>query len=633
MILLALAWLLVTPAPTPDPALGVQTRIYYNARMALRDGRASDVLKLWLLRNTVRYEQRRISAHDADFRSVTWAALGALGLCQDGLPVDSADAGGAGLWPLAQHNWLVREMRRPPAESGGAPFDAFPLGLQQRFVSLSDVLDAEELQRVQFDRMGCTARLWLLSQIPEASLFAERRDRRANTLILRHLLRDAQSSLDATRVIGRSALAARIFDLDLRLVALKSRTARQADRQRRRTQKRLGLAEDTTARRFAPDSEPGRILKASLRWPAEEWLTLSSQRRQFLIGHAIRHLDEAQAAEPLLIEVIDALIAQKEGGEVQSWIAHLTAKADPADRAIIWQGERGARLLGLDAETGFTERGAIALHRGTHALATGRLDDALALFAKAMAWADDSGQADAVRTLARRWLSFVASRFRVTDALLDMLQTALPRADLRAVLDDQIWHATLQADEPSFQRIMQRINRRGAGRRRAEWMLPLAKGDADGFVAVLRPELRESPHQVLRFLQTYLARLQGQRLSVRQAHRPILLRVRPWLAVLASGRGKQSGLRRAGERVSEIDALLDGLSGAVGDAVDPGRRVFAGSLRVAPSDPLPWPFRVAAVRAPPVFTPIELRPIEWRDAQGALVFGWRVGDPPPDAEP
>lgn len=628
MILLALALLLA-----PNPGLGEQTRIYYNARIALRDGRAADALRLWLLRNTVRYEKRRISAYDADFRSITWAALGTLGLCQDGLATDDVKQGGAGLWPLAQHNWLVREMRRAPAEDGGAPFDAFTLSTQQRFVSLSDILDAEELGRVQFSRMGCTARLWLLNQIPELSVFAKRRDRRANTLILRHLLRVAQSSLAEETVIGRSAIAARIFDLDLRLVALQSRAAQRANRTRRRVQRQLGMTQDSKARQFAPDSEPGRILQASLRWPAEEWLTLSSQRRQFLIGHAMRHVTDAQTARPLLIAVIDALIEQKAGAEAQNWIAHLTAKASPADRAVIWQGERGQRLLALDVESGFTERGAIALHRGTHALETGRLDDALALFARAMAWADESGQSEAVRMLARRWLSFVASRFRVTDALLDMLQTALPRSDLRAVLDDQIWHAALQADTASFKRVMARINRRSAGRQRAEWMLPLAQGDADRFVRLLDDAMAESPHRVLRFLQNYLARLQAQSIDVRQVHRPILVRLRPRLNVLAQPLGKRAGVRRAGERVTEIDALLDGLSGAMGDTVDPTRRVFAGSLRVAPSDPLPWPFRPLSVRPPPVFTPIELRPIEWRDEAGVLTFGWRVGDPPPDAEP
>jgi hypothetical protein len=27
-----------------------------------------------------------------------------------------------------------------------------------------------------------------------------------------------------------------------------------------------------------------------------------------------------------------------------------------------------------------------------------------------------------------------------------------------------------------------------------------------------------------------------------------------------------------------------------------------------------------------VFTPLRLTPVEWRDAGGALVFGWRISD-------
>ena len=56
------------------------------------------------------------------------------------------------------------------------------------------------------------------------------------------------------------------------------------------------------------------------------------------------------------------------------------------------------------------------------------------------------------------------------------------------------------------------------------------------------------------------------------------------------------------------------------------RSTFAGSIRLAPADPLPWPFKPPEPEAPSVFTPIVLEPVEWRDAKGALVFGWRLSE-------
>mgnify|MGYP007063845587 CR=1 FL=1 len=116
-----------------------QSLVYYNARMALRDGRPREAVKLWLLRNAIESERGEVSGHDADFRSVTWAALGTLGLCQDGF---SKDEEGAGIWPLAAHNWVVKNMRRQAPGLGGSPFVAFEVGRQQRDVSVRDVLDA-----------------------------------------------------------------------------------------------------------------------------------------------------------------------------------------------------------------------------------------------------------------------------------------------------------------------------------------------------------------------------------------------------------------------------------------------------------------------------------------------------------
>ena len=383
-----------------------------------------------------------------------------------------------------------------------------------------------------------------------------------------------------------------------------------------------------------PQSEAGRILTESLTWTAEEWLTLSPERRQYLFAHAARTPGAAEKVEPLALAIADALIAERRGAEVQSWIAYATTSGVQA-RGAVWSGERGARLLSLDPESGFNERAVIALHRGVHALSAGQLADSLRALAHALRWADESREAEVTRTLARRWLSFVASQFRVTDALFAMLQSVVPRGDYAAVLEDQLWHAALNADAESFERCLAHQVGRGALKQRAEVLRPLARGDAGAFATGLANGLAQNPYFAVRFLSRLVERLQAQDAGVRAAHAPMLRQLKGALEAAMAADETQRSQRRLQSLVDEIRALLEGLDDTAEGASDadkahalsPDRELFVGSVRVAPSDPLPWPFRVEEARAPSVFSPLSLTPEEWPRGDGTLIFGWRVGEP------
>ena len=91
-------------------------------------------------------------------------------------------------------------------------------------------------------------------------------------------------------------------------------------------------------------------------------------------------------------------------------------------REPIWAGERGARLLALDQDAGFRERGVIALHRGLHHLQTGDLPESLRSLAYALEYAPESREAQTVESLSLRWLSYVSSRFEITDELMMLLR-------------------------------------------------------------------------------------------------------------------------------------------------------------------------------------------------------------------
>ena len=632
------AWLGNAPAGSSAVPTD-QLLVYYNARMALREGRAKEALELWLLRNAIESKSGRVSAHDDDFRSVTWAATGQLGLCQDGFPKDEA---GAGLWPIAFHNWVVENMFRPPIGPGPSPFVAFELGRQKRFVSLHDVLDAAELRAVQFHRSSCLGPTELLFGMGEGR-DARLIDRRVAARVLRHLLREALSTLVPEHTTGRAAIEARIFDLNLQLAALTARAERRSTSRAAREARRRGLSgvEIADSRDAGPnkaipaDSEEGRILRKSLSWTAEDWMSLSSDRRQFLFAHAARTATDAAANHRLIFAIIDRLIEMRQGAELESWIAHASAANDPALRRSVWSGERGRRILSLDRETGFRERAVIALHRGVDLLSTGDLTEALRSLAHALRWTETSRAAEEVRSLSRRWLSFVTSQFRITDELFAMLRSVVPRGDYAIVLEDQLWHAALNADERSFQRCVRHQMGRGALSRRVEILRPLANGDTGAFSTTIRDRLAESPYFALRFIRQFLERLQAQDADVRVGYVPTLRQLQDFLEdEVERNAGAKRSPRGLEASIGQIRAIIEGLTGIVppssdGDrarALSPDREIFAGNLRIAPTDPLPWPFAVADVKAPPVFTRLSLRPEEWRHESGALVFGWRIGD-------
>ena len=93
--------------PGGGDALPAQTQVFYNARLALRDGKPENVLRLWLLHNSLR-QRGLASPLDAEFRSAVWVALGELGLCPDGFPRDDQ---GARLWAVALHNEVIAAAR------------------------------------------------------------------------------------------------------------------------------------------------------------------------------------------------------------------------------------------------------------------------------------------------------------------------------------------------------------------------------------------------------------------------------------------------------------------------------------------------------------------------------------------
>lgn len=629
---LVLIGLVLAAPPEPSDA----TLVYYNARMALREGHAFEAVQLWLLRNAMENATGRVSPYDADFRSVTWAALGDLGICQDGY---AKDQDGAGLWPLALHNEIVRNLGRSKPPRPPRPFAAFQVDRQQRFVGITDVLDSHELTTLKLKRTRCERPRLALLDAGE-SVTADLSDTQVAGRLLRHLLEQARSTLAVDHVRGLAAIDARLFDLDLQLTALAEREARADSRDAARRARTLGLTRPSIAAMteaaprttLDPGSAAAAVLRDSASWPASEWMALSPDRRLFLYRQA-RTFDEQPAVfDTLGLAIIDALITSGDGAGVDAWIGQIAAGDDPAARRAIWAGDRGQALLSLDEASGFRERAVIALYRGIDQLERGDRMGALRSLAFARQHAYESQAAESLAGLSLRWMSYVAGRFAVSAELLVTLQELVPRRDYGVILEDLLWSAAFHADRTSFQTGLDNQVAHGALERRLGLLAPLAAGDVDRFSKGIAAGLTDAPSETLRFCDQLVQRLELEDASVRAAQLPTIVRLRRLLTPLAAAAdsGEQQG-RTAARLLERTQAIAEGLGGLPeasdrdrARALAPNGEVYAGSIRLAPADALPWPFRATEAAAPSVFTPLELRPVEWRDASGQWVFGWSI---------
>lgn len=273
----------------------------------------------------------------------------------------------------------------------------------------------------------------------------------------------------------------------------------------------------------------------------------------------------------------------------------------------------------------------VALHRGVGELEAGDLDAALRSLAYALDQASDSEQAPVVRSLSLRWLSYVAAQFEITDSLLATMQQLVPARDYSLLLEDLMWRAAFRADAGSFEHGVANQRGRGALSRRLDLLRPLAQGDIARFSDGVRTNMANSPSETLRFVDELLQRIELEDEDVRAAHARSLDNLRIVLRTQSEAGGSGWRAKKADELLGRAQAILEGVGVTVssthGDRarnLAPTSVVYAGSIRLAPSDPLPWPFAAPTTTPPSVFAPLTLTPVEWHDADGALVFGWSI---------
>ena len=250
---------------------------------------------------------------------------------------------------------------------------------------------------------------------------------------------------------------------------------------------------------------------------------------------------------------------------------------------------------------------------------------------EALRKAEESRESSAVAALARRWLSFALARYQTDEGVVATLQALLPRQEQSAIFGDLAWRAALRGDERSFLRAVGNLQRGGSQDAQVSRLALLAQGQPGALGTRLRDLAGDEPYFTLRFLRVLVDRLEAEEVEVRRANAP-LLKLVPRILEAIAGQGGRSGAR--GRAVLELtgraQAILEGLelldssAEAKARSLAPGHEAFAGNVRMAPADPLPWPFRAPDPELPSAFTPLLLQPVEWRGGGGALVFGWRI---------
>ena len=638
-----------SPASSTAAAFAPQEKVFANARLSLREDRPQDVLRLWLLRNALRL-RGEVGKSDGDFRSVVWASLGKTGYCPDGFIEDDD---GAGLWPLATHNWFLKNLNKePPLQP--EPWSSFRGGMQQRQISLHDVLSLEEMKSVRFYRAFCLTP-WLLQPRLTATTgslqWTQMDDRISVGSAMLDLLMLAEQTLDPQKTEGWALLATRRFDLEVALTRLRAARARQQTSVFDQALRASGVsaggrleARQARTKEFASSTE-AELWRSAMSWPASEWLSLSTPRRLSLFADASRGLRDEERRARVILHVVDALIDRGEGSEIEAWLGFAgelvvddAADAVTRDKTVAWReflldrlslGNRGERLLGLEPATGYRERSAIALRRGVQAVKAGSTIAALRAFAFSLAHANESSDAEQVHRVSQRWLAFVLGQYQTNEEVVAILERFVPQVDLPLLVEALLWRAAFHRDTASFVRLVDLAENKKLPRvvELADRLQPLSEGDPGRMWKKLVGDLPDAAR--VRFAERLVEQLSLETFDIRSNQRDTLLVTLEVLddvhqrgaasqrRKLEALRGRVQGLRDA------VGAYDESVRGRINERA-PDKETYGGSVRLAPADPLPWPFVTPALAPPQPFSLIQLTPVEWRQGDGRLVYGWRI---------
>ena len=611
-----------------------QRLVFWNARNQLREQNPSDVIRLWILHNSLAANGLvSTPEEEAHFRSALWVALGDMGYCPDGLAVDE-DA--AGIWTLAMFNWMLRAYGKDDDVETYEYWNTFEAGIVSRPVSLFDVLDAEEIRTFYPHREKCYAELTTMLRL-KMSPFRYPNERYLLGEYLRHLLLHALKKLNPTDVEGISLLQVRLFDLNAEMVRMVKRRMQQNDDAVASILRQAGFGEAQIDRyrlrqgQRLKEKEESELWRRALGWPVREWMNLSPKRRISLFRDLDHDAFDEGKRDELLMGILDALIEKGLGRELQGWMG-FAAQEGRKERfeKRLFDGERGKKMLALTKDGGFVEHSVVALYRGIYEVQRGEKLAALRSFAFAINASSSSVLSSEVHAISLRWFSFILSRYETTDDVLEIVRSFISKEDARSITNILLWRAALHRDEVSFRRILAAAAKTSRLNRLVKDLEGLIGENNESIISLGdAPDSPGPTRRKVRFVQEYIDRLSLEPVDVRAKHTQLLESLRDSLQEKAEG--SRSGTKKAALRVAqEVQIHLDALGRVDESAVGQARAsaldwsAYAGSVRLAPADEVPWPFKLSSDRAPSAFRTLRLTPIEWRDENQELVYGWRI---------
>lgn len=611
-----------------------QRAIFWNARNRLRERKPMDVVRLWLLHNSLDAAGLHPdSQEESHFRSALWVALGEMGYCPDGLEPDE-DA--AGLWTLAMFNWMLRAYLPDVEPESYTYWDTLPTGFQSRPVSLFDVLDAEELESFVPHREACHAEIWAMLRLGMAPTQYPK-DRYWLGAYLRTLLLHAQRKLNSAGLEGKELLRVRLFDLNAEMVRLAEERLRQQNDLADKAIRQAGLGEEQIDRyrlrngQILRDREDAELWRRALQWPVHEWMSLTPRRRISLFRDLDKAAFDAADRDALLLRIVDALLDQQLGGELQKWLGFVDADERKARiERLLFDHARGEKFLSLPQNSGFQEQAVVALQRGIYQIQRGEKIKALRSFAFSIRESTASTKTMEVHALALRWITFVLSQYETTEEVLEIVDKFVPRNDARGLKKVLLWRAALHRDEASFRRIQARCTASDRMLGLITQLEPLLTGNIHPlFMNAGDGSMWMSPRKFHRLIKEYIERLSIEPVDVRTKHVDLLTVLRDDL-VEKQATTTKTEQKNVGKLLQQVQVQLDAL-GQIDESIrgeiqssEVSWESYAGSVRLAPADPVPWPFLIPKDRGVSPFQPLRLTPVEWRTHEGEIVYGWRI---------
>ena len=118
----------------------------------------------------------------------------------------------------------------------------------------------------------------------------------------------------------------------------------------------------------------------------------------------------------------------------------------------------------------------------------------------------------------------------------------------------------------------------------------------------------QRPSAAIKIVEVLLQTFERQTLERRRAHRTTLTALNRYLDWLIGKQDQRSFERRLTRLEDQLDSIslgLDNLSDSdrVLQETSPYSTTFIGSVKLAPTDTPPWPFRVPSIKRPNPFSP------------------------------